>query len=37
MRFDFFSGYKQSSTDRELSAETLDHYQQTKTINLSLR
>jgi aldehyde dehydrogenase (NAD+) len=32
-----FGGYKQSGIGRELSAETLDHYQQTKTINLSLR
>jgi aldehyde dehydrogenase (NAD+) len=32
-----FGGYKQSGIGRELGAETLDHYQQTKTINLSLR
>jgi aldehyde dehydrogenase (NAD+) len=32
-----FGGYKQSGIGRELSADTLDHYQQTKTINLSLR
>lgn len=32
-----FGGYKQSGIGRELSAETLEHYQQTKTINLSLR
>ncbi|WP_255149302.1 aldehyde dehydrogenase family protein [Halorarius halobius] len=32
-----FGGYKQSGIGRELSAETLDHYRQTKTINLSLR
>ncbi|AFZ73487.1 aldehyde dehydrogenase family protein [Natronobacterium gregoryi] len=32
-----FGGYKQSGIGRELSGETLDHYQQTKTINLSLR
>ncbi|MDS0477066.1 aldehyde dehydrogenase family protein [Natrinema sp. 1APR25-10V2] len=31
-----FGGYKQSGIGRELSAETLDHYRQTKTINLSL-
>lgn len=31
-----FGGYKQSGIGRELSEETLDHYQQTKTINLSL-
>ncbi|RZH67742.1 aldehyde dehydrogenase family protein [Natrinema altunense] len=31
-----FGGYKQSGIGRELSADTLDHYQQTKTINLSL-
>jgi aldehyde dehydrogenase (NAD+) len=32
-----FGGYKQSGIGRELSADTLDHYRQTKTINLSLR
>lgn len=32
-----FGGHKQSGIGRELSADTLDHYQQTKTINLSLR
>ncbi|KTG11066.1 betaine-aldehyde dehydrogenase [Haloprofundus marisrubri] len=32
-----FGGYKQSGIGRELGSETLDHYQQTKTINLSLR
>jgi aldehyde dehydrogenase (NAD+) len=32
-----FGGYKQSGIGRELSQETLDHYQQTKTINQSLR
>lgn len=32
-----FGGYKQSGIGRELGADTLDHYQQTKTINLSLR
>jgi aldehyde dehydrogenase (NAD+) len=32
-----FGGYKQSGIGRELSAETLDAYRQTKTINLSLR
>ncbi len=32
-----FGGYKQSGIGRELSADTLDHYQQTKTINLSLQ
>jgi len=31
-----FGGYKQSGIGRELSEETLDHYQQTKTINLSM-
>jgi aldehyde dehydrogenase (NAD+) len=31
-----FGGYKQSGIGRELAAETLDHYTQTKTINLSL-
>ncbi len=31
-----FGGYKQSGMGRELSAETLDHYRQTKTINLAL-
>jgi aldehyde dehydrogenase (NAD+) len=31
-----FGGYKQSGIGRELSADTLDHYRQTKTINLSL-
>ncbi|MFC7176359.1 aldehyde dehydrogenase family protein [Halosegnis marinus] len=30
-----FGGYKQSGIGRELSEETLDHYQQTKTINRS--
>ena len=29
-------GYKQSSIGREVGAETLKHYQQTKTINLSV-
>jgi aldehyde dehydrogenase (NAD+) len=32
-----FGGYKQSGIGRELSADTLDHYRRTKTINLSLR
>lgn len=32
-----FGGYKQSGIGREVCADTLDHYQQTKTINLSLR
>jgi aldehyde dehydrogenase (NAD+) len=32
-----FGGYKQSGIGRELGADTLDHYRQTKTINLSLR
>jgi aldehyde dehydrogenase (NAD+) len=32
-----FGGYKQSGIGRELSEETLEHYQQTKTINQSLR
>ena len=32
-----FGGYKQSGIGRELSADTLEHYRQTKTINLSLR
>ncbi|MFB6172655.1 MAG: aldehyde dehydrogenase [Haloarculaceae archaeon] len=32
-----FGGYKQSGTGREVGLETLDHYTQTKTINLSLR
>ncbi|QLG47932.1 aldehyde dehydrogenase family protein [Natrinema halophilum] len=31
-----FGGYKQSGIGRELSTDTLDHYQQTKTINMSL-
>jgi len=31
-----FGGYKQSGIGRELSEETLKHYQQTKTISLSL-
>jgi aldehyde dehydrogenase (NAD+) len=31
-----FGGYKQSGIGRELSSDTLDHYRQTKTINLSL-
>ena len=32
-----FGGYKESGIGRELGAETLEHYRQTKTINLSLR
>jgi aldehyde dehydrogenase (NAD+) len=32
-----FGGYKQSGIGRELAEETLEHYQQTKTINQSLR
>ena len=32
-----FGGYKQSGIGRELGFQTLDHYSQTKTINLSLR
>jgi aldehyde dehydrogenase (NAD+) len=32
-----FGGYKQSGIGREVGTETLDHYSQTKTINLSLR
>ena len=32
-----FGGYKQSGIGREVGFETLDHYSQTKTINLSLR
>lgn len=31
-----FGGYKQSGIGREVGAETLKHYQQTKTINLSV-
>ena len=32
-----FGGYKQSGIGRELGFQTLEHYSQTKTINLSLR
>ena len=31
-----FGGYKQSGIGREQAADTLDHYSQTKTINMTL-